>query len=85
MPQSERKMPTPRPASKTEVIGPFRCTPQDKERIYELARERNMDVTAFVTDAALGRLDEDFVGADELWRDSIESRIKRLEDLAYGQ
>lgn len=77
-------MPAPRPAVKTETLGPFRCSPADKAEIIRRAKERNQDLTAYVTDAALGRLDEDFVGADELWRENVDRRLQRLETLAYG-
>lgn len=83
MPQSERRLTGTRPAIKTEVIGPFRVSPEDREAIYERARERNMDVTSYVTDAALGRLAED-LSSDAIWRDDVERRIERLESLAFG-
>jgi hypothetical protein len=84
MSEIARKMPSPRPAVKTEIIGPFRCTPADKDEILRRAEERNMDVTAYITDAALGRLDESFVTGEELWRETVNRRLDRLETLAYG-
>jgi hypothetical protein len=77
-------MPAPRPAVKTEMMGPFRVSPADKEEIQQRAKERNLDMTAYITDAALGRLDENFQGADEAWRQSVARRLERLETLAYG-
>jgi hypothetical protein len=84
MSQDERSTPAGRRATKTEVIGPFRITPEDRAEITRRARERNMHTSVYVTGAALNRLDPDFVGAEEAWRDEIERRLERLESLAFG-
>lgn len=65
------------------VRAAYRFSPEDHAEIERLAAEREMTVTQYLTDAALGRLPE-FVGGQDLWRDDVTRRLERLEQFCFG-